>query len=132
MGQFSTGVDTIARGTVPLALFGPQGYAILMGRLSRPTLLATAASGDTVVLAVLRLRSRTCRFRSLGLRMLNRSLRMLDRSLMNGRRFRTVRRSHWVLLRHRMSGRRCSRTHLGAPQGGRKHRSPLLIRNDAD
>jgi predicted MFS family arabinose efflux permease len=39
-----SGIRSIARGTVPLALFGPHGYAVLMGRLSRPTLLATAAA----------------------------------------------------------------------------------------
>jgi hypothetical protein len=32
------------RGTVPLAMFGREGYAILMGRLGLPTLLATAAA----------------------------------------------------------------------------------------
>jgi hypothetical protein len=39
-----SGIRSIARGTVPLALFGREGYAILMGRLSLPTLLATAAA----------------------------------------------------------------------------------------
>jgi predicted MFS family arabinose efflux permease len=38
------GIRSIARGTVPLALFGPEGYAILMGRLAMPTLIAQAAS----------------------------------------------------------------------------------------
>ncbi|MES2712793.1 MAG: MFS transporter [Pseudomonadota bacterium] len=37
-----SGIRSIARGTVPLALFGREGYAILMGRLALPTLLATA------------------------------------------------------------------------------------------
>jgi hypothetical protein len=32
------------RGTVPLAMFGREGYAILIGRLGLPTLLATAAA----------------------------------------------------------------------------------------
>ncbi len=36
------GVMSIARGTVPLALFGPSGYAVLMGRLALPSLLAQA------------------------------------------------------------------------------------------
>jgi MFS family permease len=36
------GINSIARGTVPLALFGPQGYAQLMGRLALPALLAQA------------------------------------------------------------------------------------------
>jgi predicted MFS family arabinose efflux permease len=38
------GIHSIARGTVPLALFGAQGYATLMGRLARPTLIAGAAA----------------------------------------------------------------------------------------
>jgi MFS family permease len=39
-----SGIRSIVRGTVPLAMFGREGYAILMGRLSLPTLLATAAA----------------------------------------------------------------------------------------
>jgi len=39
-----SGIRSIARGTVPLAMFGREGYAVLMGRLSLPTLLATAAA----------------------------------------------------------------------------------------
>ncbi|MCO6416087.1 MFS transporter [Siccirubricoccus sp. KC 17139] len=39
-----SGIRSIARGTVPLALFGKEGYAILMGRLALPSLLATAAA----------------------------------------------------------------------------------------
>lgn len=39
-----SGLRSIVRGTVPLVLFGREGYAILMGRLSVPTLLATAAA----------------------------------------------------------------------------------------
>ena len=39
-----SGIRSIARGTVPLAMFGREGYAILMGRLAFPTLLATAAA----------------------------------------------------------------------------------------
>jgi len=38
------GINSIARGTVPLALFGRDGYATLMGRLARPLMLAQAAS----------------------------------------------------------------------------------------
>jgi hypothetical protein len=38
------GISSIVRGTVPLALFGPGNYAILMGRLGLPILLAMAAS----------------------------------------------------------------------------------------
>ena len=39
-----SGIRSIARGTVPLALFGREGYAALMGRLAAPTLVAQAAS----------------------------------------------------------------------------------------
>ncbi|MDN3570030.1 MFS transporter [Methylobacterium longum] len=38
------GVYSIARGTVPLALFGPDHYAGLVGRLARPGLVAQAAA----------------------------------------------------------------------------------------
>ncbi|PBB96879.1 MFS transporter [Mesorhizobium sp. WSM3862] len=38
------GLETIARGTLPLALFGPSGYARLMGRLAMPSLIAQAAA----------------------------------------------------------------------------------------
>jgi predicted MFS family arabinose efflux permease len=36
------GIWSIARGTLPLALFGPTDYAVLMGRLAAPSLLAQA------------------------------------------------------------------------------------------
>ena len=36
------GISSIVRGTVPLVLFGPSRYAILMGRLGLPILLAMA------------------------------------------------------------------------------------------
>jgi MFS family permease len=39
-----SGIRSIARGTVPLAMFGREGYAVLMGRLGLPTLIATAAA----------------------------------------------------------------------------------------
>ena len=59
-----SGIRSIARGTVPLALFGREGYAVLMGKLAMPALLAQAASpflgavmleyvGTTATLAVL-------------------------------------------------------------------------------
>jgi MFS family permease len=59
-----SGIRSIARGTVPLALFGREGYAIVMGRIAMPTLIAQAASpsigvwlldgfGPTAMLAVL-------------------------------------------------------------------------------
>lgn len=39
-----SGLRSIVRGTVPLMLFGPDGYATLMGRLARPSLIAQAAA----------------------------------------------------------------------------------------
>jgi predicted MFS family arabinose efflux permease len=38
------GIGSIARGTVPLALFGPKRYPVLMGRLALPLLIAMAIS----------------------------------------------------------------------------------------
>lgn len=38
------GVYSIARGTVPLALFGPVRYPVLLGSLARPGLIAQAAA----------------------------------------------------------------------------------------
>lgn len=38
------GISSIVRGTVPLVLFGPSRYAVLMGRLGLPILLAMAAA----------------------------------------------------------------------------------------
>ena len=38
------GLESIARGTLPLALFGARGYAKLMGRLAMPSLLAQATA----------------------------------------------------------------------------------------
>jgi hypothetical protein len=39
-----SGIRSIVRGTAPLAMFGREGYAVLMWRLALPTLLATAAA----------------------------------------------------------------------------------------
>lgn len=39
-----SGIRSIARGTVPLALFGSEGYAVLLGWLAMPVLVATAIS----------------------------------------------------------------------------------------
>ena len=38
------GIGSIAKGTLPLGLFGPDGYATLMGKLAMPSLLAQALS----------------------------------------------------------------------------------------
>jgi hypothetical protein len=40
----SNGILTISRGALPLALFGPRGYPVLMGKLALPILLAQAAA----------------------------------------------------------------------------------------
>jgi MFS family permease len=39
-----SGIWSIARGTLPLALFGPSGYAELMGRLATPSLIAQSVA----------------------------------------------------------------------------------------
>jgi MFS family permease len=46
------GIYSIAKGTVPLALFGPHDYARLMGRLAFPALLAQAAAPPIVALVI--------------------------------------------------------------------------------
>ena len=45
------GVSYIVRGTLPLALFGPAGYATLMGRLALPSLVAQALAPWVAALA---------------------------------------------------------------------------------
>jgi MFS family permease len=44
MYGMSNGIMTINRGTLPLALFGPEGYARLLGWLAVPVLLAQATA----------------------------------------------------------------------------------------
>ncbi len=39
-----SGIRSIARGTVPLALFGPDGYAGVMGRLAMPSFIGQAVA----------------------------------------------------------------------------------------
>ncbi|MCM2505625.1 MFS transporter [Aureimonas altamirensis] len=48
------GILSIARGTVPLALFGPETYAAVMGRLARPAQIAQALA-PTIGAAILAL-----------------------------------------------------------------------------
>ena len=38
------GIEAIARGTLPLALFGEARYASIVGRIAMPSLIAQAAS----------------------------------------------------------------------------------------
>ena len=49
------GVYSIARGTVPLALFGPDHYAGLVGRLARPGLMAQAVAPPIGAFLLIRL-----------------------------------------------------------------------------
>ena len=44
MFGIANGLVTIARGTVPLALFGPTGYGRIVGRIAGPSLLIQAAA----------------------------------------------------------------------------------------
>jgi MFS family permease len=46
------GLESIARGTLPLALFGAPGYARLMGRLAMPSLIAQAAAPSAGALLI--------------------------------------------------------------------------------
>jgi hypothetical protein len=48
------GIYSIARGTLPLALFGPGRYAGLMGRLALPSLLAQALAPSLGAFAIAR------------------------------------------------------------------------------
>jgi predicted MFS family arabinose efflux permease len=49
------GLESIARATLPLALFGPADYAPIMGRLARPSLIAQAATPSIGALLIQRL-----------------------------------------------------------------------------
>jgi hypothetical protein len=46
------GIMWIARGTVPLALFGPDRYATLMGRLAFPSLISQALAPSAGALLI--------------------------------------------------------------------------------
>ena len=46
------GIYSIARGTVPLALFGPARYPVLVGRLARPGLVAQALAPSLGAMAL--------------------------------------------------------------------------------
>lgn len=48
------GIFSIARGTLPLALFGASGYAALMGRLAMPMLVAGALAPSVGALLLAR------------------------------------------------------------------------------
>jgi hypothetical protein len=48
------GVYSIARGTLPLALFGPARYPALVGRFARPSLIASAVAPSVAALVLSR------------------------------------------------------------------------------
>jgi len=54
----ANGVMTIARGAVPLAMFGPTGYGRVIGRIARPALLLQASAPFAVAAAAERLSDR--------------------------------------------------------------------------
>lgn len=51
----ANGVMTIARGALPLAMFGPTGYGRVIGRIARPALLLQASAPFAVAAAAERL-----------------------------------------------------------------------------
>ena len=48
----ANGLMTIARGTLPLALFGPAGYGALIGRIAKPGLIIQSAAPLLVALVI--------------------------------------------------------------------------------
>jgi hypothetical protein len=48
----ANGVMTIARGALPLQLFGPEGYGRVLGRIARPALIVQALAPFVVSLAI--------------------------------------------------------------------------------
>ncbi|MGZ5895229.1 MAG: MFS transporter, partial [Xanthobacteraceae bacterium] len=58
MFGMSNGLITIARGTVPLALFGPVGYGRLVGRIARPALVLQSIAPVTLALVIERFTDR--------------------------------------------------------------------------
>ena len=46
------GLFSIARGALPMALFGPERYPVLMGRMARPALIAQAVAPLAAALAI--------------------------------------------------------------------------------
>ena len=55
----ANGVMTIARGALPLLMFGPVGYGRVLGRIARPALFVQASAPFIVALAVERLSDQT-------------------------------------------------------------------------
>ena len=71
------GVASIAKGTVPLALFGPDRYAPLVGRIARPSLLAQALAPSLGAFLLTRYGADTTLSALLGLALLNAILVLL-------------------------------------------------------
>ncbi|MES0094321.1 MULTISPECIES: MFS transporter [unclassified Mesorhizobium] len=65
------GLESIARGTLPLALFGATGYAKLMGRLAMPSLIAQAAAPSVGALLLQHTGERGLLTALLGLALIN-------------------------------------------------------------
>ena len=65
------GLESIARGTLPLALFGSVGYATLMGRLAMPSLLAQAIAPFIGALLLARMGAETTTGTLAGIALLN-------------------------------------------------------------
>jgi hypothetical protein len=65
------GIWSIARGTLPLTLFGPQGYAVLMGRLAMPSLIAQALAPSAGALLLQRYGAQATLAALAGLALLN-------------------------------------------------------------
>ncbi len=55
----ANGVMTIARGALPLVLFGPSGYGRVIGRIARPALIVQAFAPFVVALAIERFSDQT-------------------------------------------------------------------------
>jgi hypothetical protein len=55
----ANGVMTVARGALPLLMFGPTGYGRVIGRIARPGLFVQALAPFVVASAVERLSDRT-------------------------------------------------------------------------
>jgi hypothetical protein len=46
------GLESIARGTLPLAMFGAAHYPAVMGRIARPSLVAQAIAPSVAAMAI--------------------------------------------------------------------------------
>ena len=79
------GIWSIARGTLPLALFGAEGYGLVMGKLARPVLIAQALAPAVGAIAIDRLGSNGALMSLFGICALN-TLLMLALFILTDRR----------------------------------------------